>query len=330
MANYIVNTDTHNPWENLALESALMERTQKGDVTLYLWRNQNTVVIGKNQNPWKECKVQQLEESGGFLARRSSGGGAVFHDLGNLNFTFVTSPELYDLERQLKVICDACLMHGIDAKFSGRNDILVDGRKFSGNAFRFIKNAGMHHGTLLVNVDMQKLGIYLIPSQEKIRSKGVDSVRSRVCNLREFAPSLTTEDLRKSLEKAFIAEYGEAQTLNKEDLDTARLQALFETYSSWDWRYGKTMNFDVELSARFVWGGIDLLLQLKNARIDGIQAFSDAMDADLSQKLSDALRGCVYGPPMAEKLFAMADSSANDPDSTIYRDLAEWLSEKTF
>lgn len=133
----IVYSHSYDPWFNLAVEEYLLNHVHDHEVILYLWQNDQTVVIGRNQNAWKECAWEQLEKDGGKLARRLSGGGAVFHDLGNLNFTFLTTKKHYELERQLSVILQALRKLGVNAEFSGRNDLMLDGRKFSGHAYYY-------------------------------------------------------------------------------------------------------------------------------------------------------------------------------------------------
>ena len=202
-----------DPYENLALEEALLNRVGAGELILYLWQNERTVVIGRNQNPWKECRTALLAEEGGRLARRLSGGGAVFHDLGNLNFTFLMPAADYDLSRQLTVLERACQSLGIPAQRSGRNDLLADGRKFSGNAFYKHNGRAYHHGTLMVDVDLEMVQRYLSPSKAKLAAKGVDSVRSRVVNLREFVPDLTIPQLADALVAALAEVYNVARAI---------------------------------------------------------------------------------------------------------------------
>lgn len=312
MSNFIMYSDGFDPHRNLAIETALMERIGPGDMCLYLWQNRHTVVIGRNQNAWKECRCELLQAEGGVLARRSSGGGAVYHDLGNLNFTFAASPERYDLNRQLGIILDALAMAGIRGEFTGRNDITVDGRKFSGNAFKHARNCSMQHGTLLVNADMEKLSRYLRPSESKLKAKGVDSVRSRVCNLSEFAPELTIDTLKELLAKVFRATVGECAVIDPNGLD---ISAIYPQYSSWEWNYGETPRFDVSIEKRFPWGGVELMLTLKNGRVDEVHAYTDSMDEDLAGKLKAALTGADYGAALADRLAFMPD-------------MAKWLTEE--
>ena len=204
----LITTASVNPYHNLALEELLMESNPPECCTLYLWQNRQTVVIGQNQNAWQECRVKELEEDGGHLARRLSGGGAVFHDLGNLNFTFLVPRADYDVARQTQVIEEAAASFGLTVERSGRNDILVEGRKFSGNAFYKKGQNAYHHGTILIDVDMGALGRYLNVQPDKLQSKGVHSVRSRVANLREFSQAITVETMKQRLEAAFEKVYG--------------------------------------------------------------------------------------------------------------------------
>lgn len=199
---YIETANTY-PYRNLAMEEYLLLHCDKEECILYLWQNRNTVVIGRNQNAWKECLVSKLEEEDGYPVRRLSGGGAVYHDLGNLNFTFLVRKDNYDVDRQLDVILNAVKKLGIHAEKSGRNDILIDGHKFSGNAFYEQGDCCYHHGTLMVNVNLGELSRYLTVSKDKLKSKGVDSVRARVANLTEYAPDLTVEELKEKASGSF-------------------------------------------------------------------------------------------------------------------------------
>ncbi|MEG1942884.1 MAG: lipoate--protein ligase [Angelakisella sp.] len=214
-----VTTDNTVPYENIALEELLLDTVLPQECILYLWQNRRTVVIGRNQNCRGECRMAQLEADGGYLARRLSGGGAVFHDMGNLNFTFLVQSEDYDLDRQLEVILRAVRSLGIAAEKSGRNDITADGRKFSGNAFYTKGNRKYHHGTIMIDADLDNLSRYLTVSPDKLAAKGVKSVRSRVINLRELNPAVTVE----SVKTALIAAFGELYGLCPLPLDSSRI-----------------------------------------------------------------------------------------------------------
>ena len=292
---FIYNAQGTNPHENLAAEKVLMDALQPGDAMLYLWQNLNTVVIGKNQNAWLECRTSLLEEEGGKLSRRLSGGGAVYHDLGNLNFTFLMCKEDYDLDKQVEVIKQACALSGIQAEKSGRNDLLADGRKFSGNAFYQDKVHAYHHGTLMVDVDKEKLGRYLSPPKAKLEAKGVASVRSRVVNLKELCPSLTIEGMRKNMVLAFQDVYG--LTATEFDLDDAmktQIHQLKDLYSSWDYLYGAPLSFTFSCEEKFDWGYVGLQLDAKGGIVQEVGINTDAMDWTLPESIVRALKGCRF------------------------------------
>lgn len=287
--------DGADPYRNLAIEEHLLETVQPGECILYLWQNENTVVIGRNQNAWKECRTSVLEGEGGRLARRLSGGGAVFHDLGNLNFTFLMQEADYDLDRQLAVIETACRALGLDVQRSGRNDVLADGRKFSGNAFYHSQGRAYHHGTLLISTDEEKLARYLSPSKAKLQAKGVDSVRSRVVNLSTLVPGLSCERMRAEMAAAFEAVYGmRAQTIDPEALDWERVRALQERNAGRDWLYGPRLPLSFECEERFEWGGVQLQLQVEYGCVVRAKVYSDAMDWDIAPALERALAGSPF------------------------------------
>lgn len=318
-------SESTNPWFNLSFEEHLVNEVAEDEIYFYLWQNQNTVVIGKHQNPWREVLVNELEKDGGKLARRLSGGGAVFHDLGNLNFTFVMNKKHEDLHRQLKVIVDAVQSLGIEATFSGRNDILAEDRKFSGNAFYYGKENYYHHGTVLVDVDMTKLGRYLNVSMKKLQAKGVESVKSRVINLREINPELTIQQMVFALGESFESEYGKAGETYYISETNAPEKALdrFRHYASWDWLYGKTPNFDVTIEEKFTWGELVLSFRLKGATIEECGIYSDAMNTELVE----ALQGIFDGKRLEknELSTALKEALVDAALRPQFDEIADWI-----
>lgn len=292
MGKYFYQSDICNPWYNLAMEEYLTWRIEKNDVLMYLWQNDKTVVIGKNQNAFRECRAKLLEEEGGFLARRTTGGGAVYQDLGNLCFTFLADPDIYNLERQMKVVTDALETYGLHAELSGRNDLLIQGEgKFSGNAFSHTAGCRIHHGTIMVDVDLRKMERYLTPSAEKMRAKGVASVRSRVCNLKSLEPKLTVDGLKHALTESFLNEYGRTSELSRADFSEHDISRLKERYASWDWRFGKSPDCEITCSRRFSWGDAELWIKSSGLRVKEIKMYSDCLDSALPSAFERLVMG---------------------------------------
>lgn len=323
----IYNTDNTYPYRNLAMEEYLTLHVEEGECILFLWQNRQTVVIGKNQNCWKECKVSSLEEDGGHLVRRLSGGGAVFHDMGNLNFTFCVREEDYDVSRQMDVILESVRILGIQAEKTGRNDITADGRKFSGNAFYKSGVFCYHHGTLLIDVDKQNMAKYLNVSREKLQTKGVDSVRSRTVNLKELNPAVTVESMRQAMEKAFSMVYGPAaEVLEDGRMDWDEVARLEEKFASWDWKYGRRIPFQYQICRRFGWGDVELQFQVNGGRIEDVNVFSDGMDHAFVAALPELWRGQPY------EVGALKEAMNGFPDASelvrqMKSDIGELLSE---
>lgn len=289
---WIYRASGSDPFENLAREQILLEQGPAEGLVLYLWQNENTVVIGRNQNAYKECRVSLLEEDGGKLARRLSGGGAVFHDKGNLNFTFLLPRADFDIPRQLEVICRACRAFGIPAEISGRNDLTAAGYKFSGNAFYKTGDRAYHHGTLMLSADIDRLGRYLSPPKAKLEAKGVSSVRSRVTNLRAFVPALTCDSMSRQLIRAAEKVYGfTAQELVFTPWQEEEIARLTAHYASREWRFGANVPATFSTQQTFPWGTVSLELQVERGVITHAGVFTDAMEWELSSLIRQALEG---------------------------------------
>lgn len=319
MEYYFHMSTSFDPWRNLAIDEYFQNTMQGEFVILYLYINQGAVVIGKNQNAWKECNLDEMSRDNVKLVRRVTGGGAVFHDTGNLNFSFHANKKNYDLNRQLRTVLIAVQELGIQAKFTGRNDIVVEGKKFSGNAFSIKKNNYLHHGTLLIDTDMTRLANYLNVSEQKIRSKGINSVKSRVCNLKDYNPEMTVDDMVKSLKKSFIMNYGEPKEFIFPPDAEEEINKLYQRHISWEWRLGNSMRFDYETEQRFSWGGVELQLSIKDGSIENVKIYTDALDTDLPSVIRESLIGSRFNSTeMVRRL--MKDNTGEQ-----VRDLADYL-----
>ena len=316
---YFVERGT-DPYRNIALEKYLTLRAAEGECVLFLWQNQRTVVIGRNQNAWEECRIKALREDGGYLARRLSGGGAVYHDLGNLNFSFAARKADYDTARQSEVILRAVRMLGIPALRTGRNDFEAAGRKFSGNAFYETKGCCCHHGTVMLDVDTAVMAKYLNASP---------SVRARVVNLKEFRADLSVEMLNAALLKAFGDVYGlPVEALALDTRAEEEIQSEAETLASEAWLFPPRMPFTVEIDRRFPWGGFRLCMNIKQNFVENAACWSDAMDEGFIRGIQSALPGCSYdGDALAARVCEesrIVEEAAVDPAAR--RHMAEDIS----
>lgn len=298
----IVISPQSNPYLNIAVENYLLSQPDNDEVVMYLWQNRRTVVIGHNQNPFAECDVERLEADGGFLMRRETGGGAVYHDLGNLNFSFVAPYHLYDLQRHYAVLQRALAHYGLQTEISGRNDLLCQGRKFSGNAFSKAKYQRLHHGTLLIRTNVDDLQKYLRVKPSKLQKHGVASVQSRVVNLSELVPEITAQNIIPLLCRSFEEEYrSTAETVPFESLAALpQVQALQNHFASAEWKYGNWRYFQAQRSASFDWGEVELSVSADHAAgiITHVQIATDSLFPDLVGQVCRRLEGASTTTPL--------------------------------
>ena len=293
METMICIAETHNCAANLAGEAYLMglKRYQR---ILYLWENNPCIVIGRFQNPYSECNLANMDKDGVLLVRRNSGGGAVYHDRGNICFTFIGDRETSCKEENFAIVTQALANLGIETELSGRNDIVTSGRKISGNAFQNTKDRYCHHGTLLVSSDLGVMGRYLTPSLEKLRSKAVKSVQSRVGNLQQIRKDITTGLVREAFIKAFEQHYGKGPIVSEDFSTKKETRQLASQFSDRQAILEKTPSFSQKLVHRFPWGEVTLHLEVQRGYIERARAFSDCLDTALVPTLETLLSNIWY------------------------------------
>lgn len=291
---YLIYNESVNPAFNLALEEYVLTRLQ-GEYIL-LWRNARAVIIGKNQNALEEIDEDYAREHSIAVHRRISGGGAVFHDLGNINYTVVKNRGEDDFGGYAQftgpVIAFLAGL-GVKAELSGRNDLVVDGKKISGNAQAAKNGRIMHHGTLLYSVSTQELAGVLRPSPAKISSKGIQSVRSRVTNLADhLSEPMTPDEFLRRLYAFYLESVGGIvpRTLTGEDTQAVR-KLEEEKFGTWEWNFGKSPPYDCQKQARFDFGSVDVRLAVKNGLLEKVRIFGDFFGMGELSELEQRLAG---------------------------------------
>ncbi|MBR1799659.1 MAG: lipoate--protein ligase [Bacteroidales bacterium] len=319
-----VESRSTNPFLNVAVENYFLSLPDDETITLYLWRNHRTVVIGMNQNPFAECNVETLEAEGGYLMRRRTGGGAVYHDDGNLNFSFVASNALYDQQKQFSVLMRAVAMFGLNTELSGRNDVLCNGRKFSGNAFAKGKYNRLHHGTILIGGNMTDMQRYLKVKQTKLQKHGVASVQSRVVNLGELNDAITCQTIAPMLLQAFEEVYDtKADVLDWDCVSGLEgVLTLRDEFASNEWRFGNWREFKAQFSKQYSWGNVDIELNIdeEHRKIIDVSVATDSLDVELSSLLKQMLIGASTEekPPVPKDWSTERQMAATDVLTLIY------------
>lgn len=260
---------SHDPFYNLAVENWLFREMLTDTPILYLWQNAPSVIIGRAQNPWRECNIDALNNDNIAIVRRQSGGGTVYHDLGNVNYTIMSKSQDYDKKANLELIVNALKSCGINAHASERNDILVTHAnidyKISGSAFRETKDKSFHHGTLLINADTSKLYHYLHHNiDESLITKGVHSRRSSVINLAAINPDISTQMIRN----CFLNQFNQHITYIPEHMESKQIIDEESTLRTWQWRFGKTLPF----SRHFAFENQNITLEIKNGLIVALES----------------------------------------------------------
>lgn len=276
-----IKNESKDPYFNLALEEYALKEIDVDEDFFILWQNENTIVVGRNQNTIEEINSKNVKEKDVNVVRRMSGGGTVYHDSGNINYTFITKSDddsKHNFKKFTKPVIDALEELGIKAEFTGRNDITIGDKKVSGNAQYYYQNKMLHHGTILFDVNPEILQELLNVKIDKIKSKGIKSVKSRVTSIsKHLQTAMSSKEFMDMLLK-FILETEDISSkeylLSEKDL--VEIQKLAdEKYSTWDWVYGESPKFEFKQSKRYAGGNIDLRLNVKNGVITDFKIFGD-------------------------------------------------------
>ncbi|XXM73966.1 lipoate--protein ligase [Lysinibacillus sphaericus] len=295
---FIDNKGITDPRINLAIEEYALKNLDINESYLLFYINEPSIIIGKNQNTIEEINTEYVEKEGLHVVRRLSGGGAVYHDLGNLNFSFITKDDgesFHNFKKFTEPVVKALNKLGVNAELSGRNDLMAEGRKISGNAQFSTKGRMFSHGTLLFDSEMENVVSALKVKKDKIESKGIKSIRSRVANISEFLPEkMPIEEFRSTLlDYIFDGSDVEEYVLTEEDWKNIN-ELSKERYQNWDWNYGKSPKFNLQHSHRFPVGGIDVRLEVNKGVIENCKIYGDFFGVGNVEDVEEKLTGTRY------------------------------------
>jgi len=308
---FIDNQGITDPRINLAIEEYAVKYLDINETYLLFYINDPSIIIGKNQNTIEEINTEYVNRNGIHVVRRLSGGGAVYHDLGNLNFSFITKDDgesFHNFRKFTEPVVKALQNIGVNAELSGRNDLLAGGRKVSGNAQFSTKGRMFSHGTLMFNSEIENVVSALKVRKDKIESKGIKSIRSRVANISEFLEHKMTIEEFRTLLLNYIFNNEEIKTYDLTEEDWKVIKQISEDrYKNWDWNYGKSPKFNYQHSHRFPVGHIDVRLEVHKGIIKNCKIYGDFFGVDDVKELEDSLIGTQYEKAALEEVFSNVD-----------------------
>jgi lipoate---protein ligase len=311
---FIDNKGITDPRINLAIEEYALKNLDINETYLLFYINKPSIIIGKNQNTIEEINTDYVESNGIHVVRRLSGGGAVYHDLGNLNFSFITKDDgesFHNFRKFTEPVIAALHKLGVNAELSGRNDIEVEGKKISGNAQFSTRGRMFSHGTLMLNSEIDNVVSALKVKKEKIESKGIKSIRSRVANISDFlTEKITIEEFRTLLLKNIFGGAEEIPEYVLTEGDWEQIHQLSkERYQNWDWNYGKSPKFNLHHSHRFPVGSIDVRLEVNKGTVENCKIYGDFFGVGDVIEIENKLKGCRYEKSELEQALAGIDTT---------------------
>ncbi|WP_297282176.1 lipoate--protein ligase [uncultured Anaerococcus sp.] len=292
MDDKIVILDSKNPYINISREYSYFENLQSDELFFLLWQNEPCVIMGRNQNIYNELNLDYIKKENILPVRRFTGGGSVYHDLGNLNFTFISSQKNKKMDARMDIILNALNKEGIEAEKKGRNDILSNGKKISGMARLEDEEKILIHGTLMVDLDLRKLSNCLTPDISKFNGKGIKSIKSRVVNLNQLNPSITISSLKSSLIESFKKEYPEAKSISHNQYPDEIF--IYQMLISKDWIFGRKEKAQIQRTLKVEGRPLIIDIDIDNDIIKNIDIYTDSLDLEKIEKTKIKLIGKEY------------------------------------
>ncbi|MGM0902354.1 MAG: lipoate--protein ligase [Bacillota bacterium] len=296
---FIDNKGITDPRINLAIEEYAVKNLDINETYLLFYINEPSIIIGKNQNTIEEINTDYVEKNGIHVVRRVSGGGAVYHDLGNLNFSFITKDDgdsFHNFKKFTEPVVEALKKMGVNAELSGRNDLMAEGRKISGNAQYSTKGRMFSHGTLMFDSEIDHVVSALKVRKDKIESKGIKSIRSRVANISEFMEEkMTIEEFKSLLLKYIFPDVDEIPEYKLTNQDWEKIHQLSkEKYQTWEWNYGRSPKFNIQHSHRFPVGQVDVRFEVNKGMIENCKIYGDFFGVGDVGEIEQLLTGVKY------------------------------------